>query len=389
MKMYIYRYGSICEPDMINAFKNLGFSVYEETIEIYNKTLLPSECVEHVSPKLINGEFSFVFSINFFPWLSDLCNIIHIPYLCLIVDSPVLELYSKSIDNEYNRIFLFDKALYNEFSRYNPKHIFHIPLSGAVIRMTNVIESASYDTLKKYSCDISFIGSTYEEKCPFNKAKLPPYEAGFADGIIEAQLKVYGYNFIQEVISDEFVDTLRKCTPEFYKFPAGFRADYKAVAAQLYLSVKVAEQERIRVLKALSERFNVDIYTGSPMDKLPAIHNCGFAKSIEEMPLIFNQSKINLNITAKSIRSGLSQRIFDVLACQGFLITNYQAELPEYFEIGKDLVTYESIEDLCDKCSYYLKHEDERIEIAKHGHETLKKFHTTNTRILQMLNIAF
>ena len=70
---------------------------------------------------------------------------------------------------------------------------------------------------------------------------------------------------------------------------------------------------------------------------MPLIHNRGFAKTNTEMPIIFHQSKINLNLTAKSIRSGLSLRIFDVLGCEGFLITNYQAELPEHFNIGEDL----------------------------------------------------
>ena len=139
----------------------------------------------------------------------------------------------------------------------------------------------------------------------------------------------------------------------------------------------------------LSDSFNVDMYTGSDTSSMPHINNRGFAKSLEEMPLIFNNSKINLNITAKSIRSGLSLRVFDVLGCGGFLITNYQAELPEFFEIGKDLVAYESMEDLKSKCDYYLKHEDERMEIANNGYETVKKLHTYDTRLIQMIDMAF
>ena len=122
---------------------------------------------------------------------------------------------------------------------------------------------------------------------------------------------------------------------------------------------------------------------------MPLIHNCGYASSLVDMPLIFHKSKINLNITAKSIRSGLSLRIFDVLGCGGFLITNFQSELPDYFEIGKDLVTYESPQDLLDKCSYYLKHEDERIEIANNGYEKVKQFHTWDIRLVQLLQLAF
>ena len=37
MRILFYRYGSICEPDIITAFKELGNEVHEITEEIYNK----------------------------------------------------------------------------------------------------------------------------------------------------------------------------------------------------------------------------------------------------------------------------------------------------------------------------------------------------------------
>ena len=80
------------------------------------------------------------------------------------------------------------------------------------------------------------------------------------------------------------------------------------------------------------------------------------------MPLIFHYSKINLNITSKSIRSGLPLRIFDILGCGGFLLTNYQPELSNYFTPGYDLVCYSSEDELLEKTEYYLSHEKERIE---------------------------
>ena len=45
MKILFYRYGSICEPDIIDGFCDLGNEVVTITEEIYNKKLLPSEGV--------------------------------------------------------------------------------------------------------------------------------------------------------------------------------------------------------------------------------------------------------------------------------------------------------------------------------------------------------
>lgn len=388
MNILIYRYGSICEPDIIETFHKLGFQVDEETSLIKNKTLSDNDCIQIVSERILQNQYAFVFTINFFPWLSHLCNLTHLPYLSLIVDSPVLELYDNAIKNPCNRIFMFDKASYLEFYDKNPNCIFHLPLAANVTRTNKLFNTTASELKKKYEADISFIGSTYQEKCAFNQIKLPEYESGYAMGIIEAQLKVYGYNFIEEILSNNFVQKFMKCAQNI-DVAANEIPIYRAIVAQHFLSVKVGEQERLRLLKLISEHFDVNMYTGSNTSSMPLIHNCGYASSLVDMPLIFHESKINLNITAKSIRSGLSLRIFDVLGCGGFLITNFQSELPDYFEIGKDLVTYESPQDLLDKCSYYLKHEDERIEIANNGYEKVKQFHTWEIRLVQLLQLAF
>lgn len=389
MNILFYRYGSICEPDIIASFKHLGFNITEDTREVYNKQLLPSDCIKGLNELLKQDTYSFIFSINFFPSVSDVCNIWGIPYLCLIVDSPVLELFSTSLANPCNKVFLFDRQLYNDFHHINPDGIFHIPLATNVRDNYATATMASAADRARFSSDISFIGSLYSEKCLYNQITLPEKMRGYVDGLIEAQLLVYGYNFIEECVTPELIEAFCKVRPELINFPDSMKVDTKAVIAQHIISVKVAEQERLRYLKALSEHFNVDLYTGSDTYSMPLIHNRGFAKTNTEMPIVFHQSKINLNLTAKSIRSGLSLRIFDVLGCEGFLITNYQAELPEHFNIGEDLEAYTSLDDLMGKCEYYLSHDKERREIAHNGFEKVKKYHTYDIRLTQMLEIAF
>ena len=41
MKLLFYRYGNICEPDIIEAFQELGFGVEKITTEITNKAVSP------------------------------------------------------------------------------------------------------------------------------------------------------------------------------------------------------------------------------------------------------------------------------------------------------------------------------------------------------------
>lgn len=143
-----FRYGSICEPDIIETFQKFSFTVDEITEFKENKNLSDSDCIELVSRRILTKEYAFVFTINFFPWLSHLCNIKHIPYLCLTVDSPVIELYNGAIKNPYNRIFIFDQLSYLDFHEQNPDHIYHLPLAANVARTDKLFETTPSDIKK-------------------------------------------------------------------------------------------------------------------------------------------------------------------------------------------------------------------------------------------------
>ena len=389
MKILFYRYGSICEPDIITGFKELGNVVTEITAEIYDKSVTASLGIELLKTELLKTTYDFVFSLNFYPFISEVCNIFKIRYICWTVDSPVMELYTSSIANEWNRIFLFDRAQYNEFAPRNPNCIFHLPLASNPVRWANVINNASSADVARFSSEVSFVGSLYTEKCPYDRLTgASEYLIGFLNGVMDAQLKIYGYNFLEEVLPSPIVEDFKTHLPGFYIPPAEAKCSDRAIMAQLYLGAKVSALERVRIMKVLGERYPVSLYTGSDTSALP-VKNCGLAATLTEMPLVFHHSKINLNITSKSIRSGLPLRIFDVLACGGFLITNYQAELPEFFTLGSDLEYYTSEDELLQKVDYYLTHENDRLEIAHNGLESLKKYHNYPERLLQMLSLAY
>lgn len=389
MNILIYRYGSICEPDIITGFQSLGNQVSEITAEIYNKNLSPSEGVTLLKNELLTHSYDFVFSINFFPFISEVCNIFRIRYICWTVDSPVMELYSNSIQNSWNRIFMFDKVQYNEFSVKNPKGIFHLPLASNPARWESVISSATPSQIKRYSGEVAFVGSLYTEKSPYRRLKnAPDYLTGYLDGIMAAQQKIYGYDFLEEVLPDPIVKDFRKHFTDFYTAPEQSFCNDRSTLAQLYLDTEISARERVDTMKLLGAQYHVDLYTGSDISDLP-VKNMGLVKTLTEMPVVFHYSKINLNITAKSIRSGLPLRIFDILGCGGFCLTNYQPELSDYFTIGSDLECYTDEKDLLDKVSYYLAHEDERARIARNGFETIKKYHNYPERLLQMLSLAY
>ena len=106
------------------------------------------------------------------------------------------------------------------------------------------------------------------------------------------------------------------------------------------------------------------------------------------MPGVFRYSKLNLCPTLKSIQSGIPLRSLDILGAGGVLFSNFQPELTEYFEDGKDLILYESIDDAFAKADFYLKHEELRREIAQNGYRRVCQAFSYPDRIRQMFETA-
>ena len=391
MEILFYRYNSICEPDIIQVFESFGITVHREEMEMHDKNITPQLCSARVAEWILSHPLSFVFTVNFFPAISYTCNHFKVPYVCWSVDSPVPELFSNALKNEYNRIFLFDKAQYDFFAPVNPSCIHYLPLATNVKRWEQGILSMTDEDYRHYGSDVSFVGSLYTEKCKYDtlvsSGKLSDYTRGFVDGLIESQLHVYGYNFIMDNLTDRVVSEIASADPQFYHGTDTFMDTDRYLVAHQYIGMKLAAVERQRTLAALSEYFSVNLYTRSDASTLPKVHNRGGASTLTEMPKVFQASKINLNMTMRPIETGLSLRVWDVLGCGGFLLTNYQAELPSYFEIGKDLDAYESLPELLEKVQYYLTHEEERVEIAIHGYEKTARLHSYENRLAEMIQM--
>ncbi len=386
MKILFYRYGNICEPDIIATFTAFGLNVIEEKTEITNKKISPADCAQTVSDLITKHAPMFVFSINFYPVIARVCHIHNVLYLCWSVDCPVLELFTQEMKYPTNRIFLFDREQFNRLHPFHPDHTYYLPLAANTDRFDSVTQTITAKDKTLYSADISFVGSLYSEhNLLTNITDLSPYARGCIDGIVESSLKIYGYNFMEDAISDSLISDIKKVIPDFFTYDNLITNVEKYAFAHRYLGIYAAELERTRTLNKLAEHFTVDLYTGSDVTPLHGVRTHDRIESLYGMPKVFHLSKINLNMTIKPIQTGLPLRIFDIMGCGGFLMTNYQAELPEYFEIGKDLEAYSSLEELVDKCAYYLEHEEERKRIALQGYEAVKRFHTYPLRIAEMI----
>ncbi len=389
MKIIFYRYNSICEPDLIDAFIRLGIDVVEDN-DGMNLKMDVSDKLTRLGNMIAENRPLFVFSVNYFPFLSIMCEKLKITYIAESVDCPVFEIYHKSIANKKNKVFLFDRQQYLSIRDENPEGIFYLPLGAASERTSNFLGDA-YDP----QYDVSFVGSLYLEKDLFNNLKLPENMKEHLLEIMHEQIKTscHGMALADERVSDSDIKCIKSNALDFYPSDQSVRDLDKFVVLNDYIAPHIAYLERVEILNAIAEEISdmkMHLFTRSDtsaISKKVIIHDG--VRSLDQMPVVFRNSKINLNISLRSIQSGLPQRIWDVLACRGFLLTNDQPEIDEMFKSGVHLETYSCREELIDKIRYYSEHDSERDKIAQKGYEEVSERHTVLIRAAEMIKRAF
>ncbi len=388
-KLLVYCWGSMSESlfcEELNG-QQIEYVTFSKKIKNYHSD---AEFAQEMIKVIHEEGIDRVFSYDYFPLISMLCEINKIPYISWIYDCPLYTLWSRTLVSPYNYIFCFDRVLATRLQSMGAQHCEHYLLAGDVTLFERARAQVDIENMDRYTCEISFIGNLYNgEKNRFRKVDLSPYVAGYAEGLLKAQEQIYGYNFLKEAlcgVPDVVTEIAEKCELELGQ--EYFQDELQLVAD--VLGMEVSAREREKVLHMLSRLYPIDFYSAS---KIPVslqdgkINLKGYADYETELPLIYYNSKINLNITSKTIESGIPQRIFDILACGGFCLTNYQPEIAEYFEDGLELVMYQGMEDLEQKVKYYMEHEQERAYIAQNGRRKIEEFFALGKRIQYLLTI--
>lgn len=370
------------------SLMKMGHSVY---IPQFKVTIWASreDEIELIEEELEEGHYDLVMTYDFCPSVSVACENNKVKYYAWVYDSPLLELYRDEATSPHNYISVFDKMQYERLNKLNRiPNLFYLPLA-AEVDVFGKIKITKKDE-KKYGSDISFVGRLYN-----NRGYNELFDEKSADLKKEAdkitqscRCKWDGKNGLFGKASEQLIEHI--CTQKDDLAWDVYHIDKRYYAESMKLVRRCNEIERVAILNKLAEKYTVTLYSDeTPEDVLKNVIIKPWVDYWSEMPKVFYLSKINLNITSRSIESGIPQRVFDIMAVGGFVLTNYQSELEDFFEIGKDLEVYHDLDELLEKVEYYLNHEKERISIALNGYKKVKKSHNSLLRLTQSMEYIF
>lgn len=438
MRLILYSWHANNEQVLADNLIKLGFEVvwFQKECRHYTRDMeLAMEMIQYIHAQSAEAVISF----NYFPIISMICHTCGIPYYAWVYDCPHFTLYAKQINDACNHIGIFDREMVRQLEGYGVRTAYHAPLSADSAYFEDVIARASRAEREKYRCDVSFVGSLYTGEHDY-------YELLFSGGgsvsqeerasqadwrdrtetAIRRQCFSYEEDYLRQAVESGGID-LTRIQESMEQQGLMLGEDYFARPEDILLAAvlekKVTVEERRRLLTALASsagtaeeiriaasadaaeakqavalrdnqenpisHLDFRLYTGSETKGLPTLDACnhGTVDYHTQMPLVFAGSRINLNISLRSIHSGIPLRVLDIMACGGFVLSNRQPEITEYFEEGAEIVTFGSMEECTDKVHYYLSHEEERRQIAEAGQRKVKNDFSYETGLARLFGV--
>jgi len=156
-------------------------------------------------------------------------------------------------------------------------------------------------------------------------------------------------------------------------------------------SLGSGHSKRIQFFESIGMKTRVDIWTAIPKELM----NANSSKLVFHSPLFGREMYIKMVESYISINFHIdvsgpyanNLRLYEVPACGAVLLTDEKRNLNEIFEIGKEVLTYESEDDFLRKVRQLTNEPEYRHELSIAGRARIKKDHTFTQRALELMSL--
>ncbi|HWR02890.1 MAG TPA: glycosyltransferase [Humidesulfovibrio sp.] len=107
----------------------------------------------------------------------------------------------------------------------------------------------------------------------------------------------------------------------------------------------------------------------------------------DDLPRFYPLSAVSLNCTSRQMKGAVNQRVFDVPACGGFVLTDRREQLDSLFEPGREVLAYDAPEDIPELVARCLKDEPLRRRISNAARTRILAQHSYEHRLAELLAV--
>lgn len=320
----------------------------------------------------------FILTVNHFGidrtgGLLRLCKRISLPVASWFVDDPLLTLpFFDETENPWLTIFSYDRDCVKPLRQGGYPNVQHLPL-GTDTSVFN--ENAGHD--QQIQCAVSFVG---DSKRGFVRERL---EYGkFPQALLDAWEPL-----AEQYLAEKASDPVRFIThkrPDLSMDLGMIGHDRRIWFAQLVRAeaTRRFRESCVRAVLPLSPtlvgRDWPDVFEG--VDGVRYIERLSY---YDQLPALYRNCQVNLNITGTG--SGVpNQRVFDVAACGGFILTDNVPQLARLYDISEEVAVYESPDELLEVARRWLRDRKGREQIVEKAIRRTLAEHTYRHRLQRM-----
>lgn len=376
--------GDLLVEDVAAAFRNLGYTPFFLNLEALS--------IEEIEFSIIQFSPQILFSINYRNGLSELASRFNVTLLCWEIDHATDTLPPLLEKSERAYVFTYRKKNVDEFKRAGFNHTEFLPLAADTEARRPI--SLCGKERENYSASVSFVGSSLMEQ---RSAYMSTLNTLFKEYCTECGIPL-------EQEDDPFGGILRRQAEDFsqYLLPQWFHESFPGFAdffrkktmsaiEPLNLLAEVAAAEKRRLYISGLAKFGVKVWGDAAWNS--SVSDCGVcymgpAGHKHDLNKIYTASLINLDVNRLYQMDMVNMRVFDILACGGFVLAEISDDLNELFEVGREVIGYRTLEELEEKVGYYLSRPEEARAIAERGMAAVRERHTVRQRIEYMLSVA-
>jgi spore maturation protein CgeB len=176
----------------------------------------------------------------------------------------------------------------------------------------------------------------------------------------------------------DFYDTLRKISPKMYN---------GALHLVLWEANRMYREHTISSFSDVKLALFGDDYWPKLVSVISGNYKFfpEFSYYEDTLESLYRTSKISFNCSSAQMANAVNQRVFDVPASCGFLLTDYRAQIADLFDPGREIATYRCIEELNEMIKKYLSDRQEANRITHAARKRILHEHTYVHRVQSML----
>lgn len=377
-RVLLFDCGYFLAREAVTALRQLGHRVDRL---LFDEKTPPGELLARLIAGIVAARPDFCLTINHLGFdeegmVTQFLRSIEMPAASWFVDSP--DLIVKGFDRNispFTSLFVWDAATLPGMRKAGFESVSYLPLATdpAIFRPL----PGNAPEVARLAAPVGFVGNSMVARLQGALAKTPPHLHSLVENA--APLMEGERRSLSEVFASMDATGHRMLDGLGARERLAFETAVTWRATLLYRRDCIEQLRGFRPVIHGDEGWHAlldaDFTVRPPLDYY------------RDLPSLYNGCTVNFNATNRQMGSAVNQRIFDVPACGGFLLTDHQESLEELFAAGDEVVTYRDKAEIPGLLRFYIGNPAAREKVARRARERVLRQHTYRHRLEELVAV--